>query len=75
MSKKGLNCPVKDAAWRELLRAVNGNEKEVYRIWLSNNEEVPSIEQLRKEGILPELDKETKCKSVIDNYNGKRNYL
>jgi len=75
MSKKGLNCPVKDAAWRELLRAVNGNEKEAYRLWLSNNEEVPSIEQLRKEGILPELDKETKFQSVIDNYVDRRTYL
>ena len=75
MSKKGLNCPVKDTAWRELLRAVNGNEKEAYRIWLSNNGEVPSIEQLRKEGILPEIDKETKFQAVIDNYIDRRSSL
>ena len=75
MSKNGLNCPVKDAAWRELLRAVNGNEKEAYRIWLSSDETVPSIEQLREEGILPKTDKDIKFQSVIDNYLDRRTSL
>lgn len=68
-------CPIKDAHYYEVLKRLNGNVPELTRIFIAYGEELPSIEQMVKDGVLPESSEQPKFQAVIDNYTDRRSSL
>jgi len=75
MTKVTPKCPVKDAHYREVLKRLNGDESHLYRVWMAYDENLPSIEQLVKDGIIAEVKGQPKFQAVIDNYIDRRSGL
>lgn len=75
MAKATPKCPIKDAHYREVLKRLNGDESHLYRIWMAYDENLPSIEQLVKDGVLNDIAGKPKFQAVIDNYIDRRSGL
>jgi uncharacterized protein with PIN domain len=68
-------CPIKDEHYREVLKKLNGDTANLYRVWLAYGEVLPSIEQLRKDGVISDTEGKPRFQAVIDNYIDRRSGL
>jgi len=72
----GLSCPEKGSKeWKRLLKAVDGNEEEAYRIRKAYDNVIPTPEQLKKDGILQKEKKVNKFQPIIDSQLDRKSFL